>query len=245
MKKFLLLVASACIINAAEISVAAAANIGYVFEELKSEFLKDRPNDDVKVTLASSGKLSSQIRAGANYAIFMAANMKFVQDLNKDGFSASGEPEIYTRGVLMMFSHDKRDLSKGLELLKDKAIEKISVANTQTAPYGIAAKEAFEKAGIFENVENKLVYAQTISGVMPYVVTGSAQIGFVAKSALVGKDEYKADENFVEVDRALYTPLDQGMILLKGYEDNQLAKDFYEFIKSDKAKSIFSEYGYE
>ena len=245
MKKLLLLLASACIINAAEISVSAAANIGYVFEALKTEFLKDRPNDDIKVVLGSSGQLSTQIQNGANHALFMAANMDFARDLYEKGYSVSGEPEIYTRGVLVMFSHDKRDLSKGLELLKDKEMSKISVGNTKTAPYGIAAKEAFENAGVYEDIEKKLVYAQSISGVMPHVVTGSAQIGFIPKSGLVGKDEYKENENFVEVKRELYTPLDQGMILLKGYEDNELAKEFYNFIKSDAAKDIFAKFGYE
>ncbi|NLK67414.1 MAG: molybdate ABC transporter substrate-binding protein [Campylobacteraceae bacterium] len=245
MRKFILLLASACLINAAEITVAAAANIGYVFEELKTEFLKDRPKDDVKVVLGSSGKLSSQIQAGADFAIFMAANMNFAQDLADKGYSVSGDAKVYTRGVLMMFSHEKRDLSKGLELLKDKSIVKISVANTKTAPYGIAAKEAFEKAGIYADIESKLVYAQSISGVMPHVVTGSAEIGFIPKSGLVGKDEYKENENYVEVARELYTPLDQGMIILKGYENNALAKEFYEFIQSDRAKAIFAEFGYE
>lgn len=245
MKKFLLLVASFCVINAAEITIAAAANIGYVFEELKAEFLKNRPNDDIKVNLGSSGKLSMQIQAGANSAIFMAANMKFADDLNEKGFSASGKAEIYARGILMMFSHEKMNLSKGLEILKNKNINKISVANTKTAPYGIASKEAFENQGIYADIEKKLVYATSISGVMPHIVSGSAQIGFVPKSALVGKDEYKINENFIEVDRSLYTPLDQGMILLKGYENNELAKDFYDFIKSEKAKEIFAKYGYE
>lgn len=243
MRKFLVLLAVVASLSAAEISVSAAANIGYVFEELKKEFLKDHPNDDIKVVLGSSGKLSSQIRAGAGHAIFMAANMKFANDLHKDGFSK--EPaKTYARGVLMMFSHDERDLTKGLDILKDDDIEKISVANTKTAPYGIASKEAFEKYGIYSKIENKLVYAQSISGVMPHVVSGAAGVGFIPKSALIGT-EYKENKNYIEVDRALYTPLDQGMILLKGYEDNELAKDFYEFILSDAAKKIFAEYGYE
>lgn len=244
MKKLILLILSACVLFGAEIRVAAAANIGYVFEELKKEFLKTRPNDKVEVTLGSSGKLNAQIKAGADYAIFMAANMDFADDLYKNRFSKNA-PEIYTRGVLMMFSKEKRDLNKGLEILKDNGIEKISVANTKTAPYGIASKQAFEKAGIYADIEKKLVYAGNISGVMPHVISGAADIGFIPKSALIGKDEYKKGENFVEVDRALYTPLDQGMILLKNYENNALAKDFYAFLKSQKAKEIFATYGYE
>ncbi|ASM39609.1 molybdate ABC transporter substrate-binding protein [Campylobacter sp. RM12327] len=240
---FLLILVSACLLNAASIRVAAAANIGYVFEELKKEFLKTRPNDKVEVTLGSSGKLNAQIKAGANYAIFMAANMDFADDLYKNGFSKNA-PEIYTRGVLMMFSKEKRDMDKGLELLKDDKIHKIAVANTKTAPYGIASLEAFKKSGVYESIKDKIVQADSISGVLPYALT-AAEIGFIPKSGLAGKDEYKKGENFMEVDRSLYTPIDQAMVLIKAYENNTLAQDFYKFIKSDVAKSIFAKHGYE
>ncbi|CZE48803.1 molybdate ABC transporter periplasmic molybdate-binding protein [Campylobacter geochelonis] len=243
MKKFILLTFCALVLNASEIRVAAAANIGYVIDELKKEFLKDRSDDKIEVTLASSGKLNTQIKNGADYAIFMAANMNFANDLYKSGFSTK-EAEIYTRGVLMMFSAKKRDLSRGLELLKDKDIHKIAVANIKTAPYGIAAYEAFKNAGVLKEIESKLVFAESISGVLPYALS-AAEIGFIPKSALVGKDEYKEGSNFAAVDSKLYTPLDQGMILLKPYENDKLATDFYAFLKGEKAKAIFKTYGYE
>lgn len=243
MKKLLLLLFSVCLLNAANIRVAAAANIGYVLEELKDEFLKTHPNDNLDVVLASSGKLNAQIKSGANYAVFMAANIKFAQDLYDNGF-ASFPAEVYTKGILVMFSKEKRDLAKGLELLKDKNIHKIAVANTKTAPYGIASLEAFNKTGVYKDIEDKIVQADSISGVLPYALS-AAEIGFIPKSALSGKAEYKQGENFIEVDRALYTPLNQAMVLLKTHKDDALANDFYKFIKSDVAKAIFQKHGYE
>ncbi|MSN95963.1 molybdate ABC transporter substrate-binding protein [Campylobacter sp. FMV-PI01] len=244
MKWLAIIFLSTYVLFADEIRVAAAANLGYVFDELKKEFLKDRKNDDIVVSLGSSGKLNSQIKSGANYAIFMAANMDFANDLYKNGYSKN-QPEIYARGVLVMFSADEKELNRGLEILKDENIKKISVANTKTAPYGIASKQAFQEAKIYEDIKDKLVYAGSISGVMPHVLSGAADIGFIAKSALIGKNVYKKGENFIEVNRNLYKPLDQGMILLKEYENNKLAKDFYNFLKSKKAKEIFKRYGYE
>lgn len=243
MKKLLLILVSVCFLNAANIRVAAAANIGYVLEDLKAEFLKTNPNDTLEVVLASSGKLNAQIKNGADYAVFMAANMDFAQDVFKNGL-ATAPAEAYTRGVLVMFSKDKRDMTKGLELLKDKDIHKIAVANTKTAPYGIASLEAFKKAGVYESIKDKIVQADSISGVLPYALS-AAEIGFIPKSALSGKDEYKKGENFIEVDRAIYTPLDQGMVLIKTHEKDKLANDFYKFIKSDVAKAIFAKHGYE
>lgn len=245
MKKFFMaiLVVSACLLNAADIRVAAAANIGYVLEDLKAEFLKTHPNDKLDVVLASSGKLNAQITNGADYAIFMAANTKFAQDIYDKGLAVA-PAEVYTRGVLVMFSKEKRDMNKGLELLKGDKIHKIAVANTKTAPYGIASLEAFKKSGVYEAIKDKLVQADSISGVLPYALS-AAEIGFIPKSALTGKDEYKKNENFIEVDRALYTPLDQGMVMMKTHKDDALANDFYKFIKSEAAKAIFAKHGYE
>lgn len=243
MKKLLLFLISACLLNAANIRVAAAANIGYVLDDLKTEFLKTNPNDTLEVVLASSGKLNAQIKNGADYAVFMAANMNFVQDLFTNGF-ATAPAEVYTRGILVMFSKDKRDMAKGLEILKDKDIHKIAIANTKTAPYGIASLEAFNKAGVYGGIKDKIVQADSISGVLPYALS-AAEIGFIPKSALSGKNEYKKGENFIEVDKTLYKPLDQGMVLLKTHANDKLANDFYKFIKSDAAKAIFAKHGYE
>lgn len=243
MKKILALMALAAFLNAAEIRVAAAANVGYVFEELKKEFLKDRPNDKIDVTLASSGKLNTQIKAGANYAIFMAANMKFADDLYENGYTTS-KAEVYTRGILVAFSPKKMKFSKDLSYLKDKKIEKIAVANTKTAPYGIAAYEAFVNAGIVKDIESKLVFADSVGKVLPLTLS-AADVGFMPRSGLVGKNEYKEGENFVNVDSALYKPLDQGMVILKPFAKDKLTNDFYNFLKSEKAKEIFLKNGYD
>lgn len=244
MKKFTFLLALTVMsLNAAEIRVAAAANVGYVFEELKSEFLKNRPDDRIEVTLGSSGKLNTQIKAGADYAIFMAANMKFADDLYKNGFTTA-PAEVYTQGVLIAFSPKERAWDENLNYLKDADIEKIAVANTKTAPYGIAAYEAFGKAGVLASIEKKLVFADSVGNVLPLTLA-QADVGFMPRSGLVGRDEFIEGKHFVNVPEALYTPLTQGMVILKPYAKNELTNAFYEFLKSDKAKEIFLANGYK
>lgn len=243
MKKILFLLVVAVAINAAEIRVAAAANVGYVFDELKKEFLKDRLDDKIEVTLGSSGKLNSQIKAGADYAIFMAANMDFANDLYENNFTTT-EAEIYTQGVLVAFSVTPREWNEDLSYLKDDSIKKIAIANNKTAPYGIAAYEALGRVGILNSIESKLVFADTVGNILPLTIA-QADIGFMPRSGLVGKDEYVEGKNFVNVSQELYTPLDQGMVILKPYADDKLTNDFYNFLKSDKAKEIFLVNGYK
>lgn len=243
MKRLFLLMISFGFLGAAQIQIAAAANVGYVIEEIKQEFLKNR-DDKINVTLASSGKLSVQIRNNAPFSIFLSADMAFAKGLKDDGFSLE-EPVVYAQGVLVAFSAEKRDFQQDLMFLKSDEVKKIAIANTKTAPYGKAAKEALENVKIYKEIESKLVYADSISSTFAYALN-SADVGFIAKSALKDKkmQKYKENENYIDVPASLYSPIKQGMIILKNYKDDKLTNDFFKFLQSQKAKEIFKKYGY-
>lgn len=228
-------------INASEIKVAVAANVSYAIDDLVKEFNNTNPQIKVSVTLGSSGKLTAQISNGAPYQIFMSANMKYPKSLYKSKLAVN-EPAVYAQGSLAMFSAKKLDFTKGIKLLKDENIGRIAIANPKTAPYGKAALEAFKNANILASIKKKLVYAESISQTVSYAVTAT-DIGIIAKSSLYSSKmtEYKKDVNWVEIDPKLYTPINQGVVMLNEAKD---VKAFYSFLLSEKAKAIFKEYGY-
>lgn len=245
MKKiFLTLMFSALSVFAGEINIAVAANVSYAIDELKAEFAKTHPGTKVQVTLGSSGKLTAQIKNGAPYGLFMSANMKYPKALYKDKI-ATTKPIIYAQGALAYLSAHKQDFSKGIKLLESKDINKIAIANPKTAPYGKAAVEAMKNGGILDKVQSKFVYAESISQTVTYAIT-AADIGFIAKSSLYSPKmkQYKKDINWVDVDATLYTPIKQGIVLLKTSQNASEYKAFYDFILSDSAKNIFKKYGY-
>jgi molybdate transport system substrate-binding protein len=231
-------------LHAGEINIAVAANVSYAMDELKSEFAKNNPETAVRVTLGSSGKLTAQIKNGAPYGIFMSADMKFPQALYEDKI-ATTQPVMYAQGALAFLSIHAQDYSKGMKLLEDAKIDKIAIANPKTAPYGTAAVEAMQKSGVYENIKDKLVFAESISQTVSYAVTAT-QIGLIAKSSLYSPQmsRYKENVNWADVDASLYSPIDQGIVLLKYAEENKGYRAFYDFILSDKAKEIFRRYGY-
>ena len=233
-----------CSLQASSINIAVAANVSYAIDDLKAAFKKVSPETDVKVTLGSSGKLTAQILNGAPYDVFMAANMKYPKKLH-DNKVAVTKPVIYAQGSLAYLSVKKQDFSKGIKLLEDKKIEKIAVANPKTAPYGKAAIEAMKKAKIYENVKSKIVFAESISQTVAYT-TKAADIGIIAKSSLYSPKMkmYKRDINWKDVDTSLYTPIDQGIVVLKNAGDKKEAKAFYDFILSNEAKKIFKQNDY-
>jgi len=229
---------------AGTINIAVAANVSYAIKELKKEFNKLYPDTKVQVTLGSTGKLTAQIKNGAPYQLFMAADMRYPQALYDDG-TALTRPIIYAQGSLAYISRKKRDFSKKMNLLQNRDIKKIAVANPKTAPYGIAAVEAMKNSGIYESVKDKFVYAESISQTVSYAVTAT-DIGLIAKSSLFSPKmkRFKKGINWTEVDTKLYTPIDQGIVLLKKGEKNCEAASFYTFMLSKKAKNILKKFGY-
>lgn len=229
---------------AGQINIAVAANMSYAMDALKEEFAKTNPETEVRVTLGSSGKLTAQIKNGAPYGIFVSADMHFAQALYDEGI-ATCKPLIYAQGALVFLSTQAQDFTQGMELLKDAKIAKIAIANPKTAPYGTAAIEAMKKSGVYEEVKKKLVFGESISQTVSYTLTAT-QIGLVAKSSLFAPQmsQYKENIHWADVDASLYTPIDQGIVLLKYAKDSKEYKAFYAFILSDKAKEIFKRYGY-
>ena len=239
---FLLIFITLTSVNASEIKIAIAANVSYAIDELIKEFNKIHPNTKVKVILGSSGKLTAQISHGAPYELFMSANMIFPNKLYENKIAIT-RPVVYVQGSLAMLSNKNIDFSKGINFLKDRKIKRIAVANPKTAPYGKAAFEAFKNAKILQDIQKKLVYGESISQTVSYSIT-AADIGIVAKSSLYSKKmaKFKENVNWCEIDSTLYTPIDQGIVMLK---DSKEVKAFYNFILLDKkARQIFEKYGY-
>jgi molybdate transport system substrate-binding protein len=229
---------------AGEISVAVAANLSDAVEVLKEEFAKTNPTIKVNTVLGASGKFTTQIKNGAPFDVFLSADMKFPIALYDEKIAIT-KPVVYASGALAMVSTRGLDLSKGVTLIVDPKVEKVAIANPKTAPYGMASIEVFKNAKIFESVEPKLVQGDSIGQALQFSIT-AADVGFVNASAFYS-DKMKAytkGVHWVDVDPKLYTPIAQGIVILKQAQNNADAKAFYDFVLSAQAKEIFKTFGY-
>ena len=229
---------------AGTIQIAVAANVSYAIDDLKKAFNKVYPDTKVQVVLGSSGKLTAQIKHGAPFQLFMSANMKYPEALYKDKIAVT-EPIVYAQGTLAYLSNKPQDFSKGMALLKEVNIKNIAVANPKTAPYGKAAVEAMKSVSVYEEVKDKFVFAESASQTVSYTVTAT-DMGFIAKSSLYSPKmkQYKEGIHWAEVDSKLYTPIEQGIVILKKGESNSEVKAFYDFMLSQNAKKILIDFGY-
>jgi len=232
-------------LHAGEIKVAVAANVSYAINDLVKTFNSTHPHTKIHVILGSSGKLTAQIKHGAPFDIFMSADMKYPQSLYEDSLSVS-KPKIYARGTLALFSSIKRHYERKLFVLTDANIKKIAIANPKTAPYGIAAKEVLIHAKLYEKLKEKFVYGESISQTVLYAKSAT-DIGIIATSALYAPQmkAYKEHIHWIEVDTSFYTPIKQGIVILKEAKENIEVKAFYDFMLGAQAKAILEQYGYK
>lgn len=221
--------------------LATAANAQQLIKDLASIF-EEQSGVSCDVISGSSGKLAAQISAGAPYQLFFAADLDYPKHLYEQGLAAT-EPEVYARGQLILWAADSAQACD-LNNLTNNSLQLIALANPKHAPYGRAALECLTNLGLLEAVQDRLIYAESVGQTNQFIVSKTVAVGFTARSA-VAHSHYQSFGRWKAVDPSLYTPIDQGMVLLRSDPAmEKLARDFIAFIKSKEAAPVFERYGY-
>jgi molybdate transport system substrate-binding protein len=225
--------------------VAAASNLGVVAPALASAFARNYPGNTVEFTFGASGALVAQLLNGAPFELFLSADTAMPQRLVEGGLT-EGAVQVYALGSLIFLTTRKLDLAKGLALLLDPAVIQFAISNPETAPYGLAARQALVNAGIYEKLRSKLVMGQNVTQTLQFTLT-SVDGGFVNKSALAAKEVAPFDiegRYWFAVDPALYEPITQGFVVMKGYQTRPAVRAFAAFLSSPQARAVFARFGY-
>ena len=224
-----------------KIIIATAANMQFAMKEIVKSF-NQQEKTTCDLVISSSGKLTAQIKEGAPYDIFVAANMKYPLEVFKNGLSKT-KPKIYAYGKLVLWSMNKQ-IKPSLEILNNPLVHHIALANPKTAPYGFASVELLKQAALYNRIKNKLVYGESISQTNQFITLQSAEIGFTAMSVVLSP-EMKNKGKWIPLDSKSYSPIKQGVVLVThSNKENPLALKFYNFLFSDTSKKILKNYGY-
>ncbi len=228
---------------AKELRVAVASNFLLPLKELSMEFKKSTGNKVVVIS-GSTGKLYAQIKQGAPFDILLAADSVRPELLEKEGIGVPGSRFTYAVGRLALWSANSTlFLRNDLQVLNQKNFRYLAIANPKTAPYGKAAEQVLRKKGFWKLIQNKLVRGENISQTLQFVVTGNAEIGFIALSQLKNTQRKLSGYSWV-VPSGWHDPIRQQGILLKRAKTNKVAREFLSFIKSNRIQKIIESYGY-
>ena len=236
-----LIVFASFTLHAQKVRVAAAANLRYILDDIKTAYAEKHPDTKIEVTLGASGALLTQIINGAQFDFFMAADKSFPDKLKEHG-AAEGNARTYAFGQLALWS-TVMDVSKGVEIVTENSVVHIAVAKPDVAPYGERAIQALTYYGLFDKVKDKIVYADNIAQAAQYVSTGNAEVGFVAQAIVLAPDMKDKGKYFL-LDPKSYKPVEQACVLVKTWERNPEAAKFMDFVLSDACKPIFEKYGF-
>ena len=228
------------------VAVAAAGDLRGVLEELKTAFERSNPGAQLQISYGASGSQTAQILQGAPFDVFLAADMGFPEQLQKGGLVSQEGPFPYATGRLTLWVRKDLGLDPakdGLNLLLDPRILKVATANPVIAPYGRAGEAALRKAGLYDGIKAKLVFADNIAQAAQFLQAGAAEAGLISHAQASNPALLQAGSLWT-VPAGLYPPLRQGGVILARSTSAEPARSFRGFLLGAKGQAILARHGF-
>lgn len=228
---------------AEEVQVAVAANFTAPIQAIASEFEKDTGHKLI-AAFGATGQFYTQIKNGAPFEVFLAADDSTPAKLESEGDSLAGSRFTYAIGTLALWSAKDGYVDAKGEVLKKNQFKHLSIANPKAAPYGLAATQVLEKLDLSKAVAPKIVEGQNITQALQFVASGNAELGFVALSQVYKDGKITSGSAWI-VPAELHDPIKQDALILNKGKDNPAAKALVEYLQGPKAAAVIKSYGYQ
>ena len=231
--------ARTAVASPASLTVFAASDLAPPFKQIVPAYERASGNT-VTLVVGSTGGLTHQIRNGAPADVFFAAHETYVQQLVSAGLTIPQTQTVYARGRIATVTL-KSSVTPVNELndLTRRGINRIAIANPSHAPYGVAAREALEAAGLWKTLQPKLVYAENVQQAAQFVRSGSVQAGIVARSVAD-----TPDLAWRLVEQRLYEPLNQVAVVLVRTRHTAAATALIGFVSSRQGQTVMEQFGF-
>lgn len=221
-----------------KVRVAAASDLQQALPILAIAFRQEH-GIEVVPTFGASGQLSEQIKQGAPFDVFLSANRRFVEVLAGGGSIRPDSVRPYARGALALAVNKLSAVKVAtMEDLRKPEVRRIAIANPETAPYGLAAKQALERAGLWDELKPKIVPAESVRQALQFVQSGNAEVGFVGRS--IGEVR---EASVVPLPLDVCDPIIQVLGVVSRSERPKEAGLFVEFLLSDVGQGMLRDLG--
>ncbi len=222
-----------------ELTIAAASDLTPAFEELGREF-ESANKTKVVFMFGSTGMLTKQIENGAPVDLFAAASVSYVDELDKKGLIISDSKSIYARGRITLWTSDTSNIRlQGIADLARPEVMRVGIANPDHAPYGLAAKQALESAGVWDRVQPKLVFGDNIRQTLQYAESGNVDVSIVSLSLSI-----HSHGRWTLIPEELHQPINQGLAIIKTTRNEKAARAFASFLNGPQGQAIMKKYGF-
>jgi molybdate transport system substrate-binding protein len=226
-------------------AVAAAASLRYALDEIAAQYEK-KTGQKPRITYGATGNLVQQIEKAAPFQVLFAADDESVKTLAAENLT-EGAPSIFARGQISIVAPKGSPVAvdgelKGLsEALASGKVAHFAIANPDVAPYGRAAREALQKAGLWDKLAGKIVLGENVGQAAQFATTGAAEAGIVAQSLAVSAEMAPKITSAV-IPESWHGPIDHGMALIKGAGDP--ARAFAAYVKGSEGRAVLERSGF-
>ena len=228
--------------QAGDVLVAVAANFAAPMARIAQGF-EAATGHTVKLSAGATGKLHAQISHGAPFDVLFSADDETPRRLITEGHAVPGSANTYAIGQLVLWSAKPGFVDDQGRVLDTGTFLHLAIANAKTAPYGAAAHQVLQARGLAAKVRPKIVTAENIGQAYQFVVTGNAELGFVALSQ-VAQPGKEIPGSVWRVPASLHDELRQDVVLLKAGAHNPAARALIEHVKGDAVRALIASYGY-
>ncbi len=235
------LIGGACSTKTAppKLRIAAASDLAHAFADMATQFQR-RTGVAVEIEYGASGLLAKQIEQGAPFALYAAANRGYVDQVIQAGKCDAATAQSYARGRLVVWTRAGTAPPTTLAELADPRFRKIAIANPAHAPYGKAARQALEAAGVWSQIQDRIVLGENVQATMLYARDGNADVALVAHALAAMTPGGAA----LPIDPSLHAPLDQAMVVCGAGPTVEAAKQFEAFVASPEGRAVMSRHGF-
>ncbi|MDO4593963.1 MAG: molybdate ABC transporter substrate-binding protein [Tissierellia bacterium] len=230
-----------------EITIGAAASLTDAFDEIIEKFNEENPDVKIKTTYASSGDIQTQIENGAPIDLFVSAAQKQMDQLEQENLIVKDTrfDLLENKVVLITPKDSKLNLETFENVADNDDIKKgdVAIGMVDSVPVGQYTKEIYENLGLWEKVEQKANWAKDVRQVLDWVSQGESKVGIVYQTdAFTEKDKVNI---VAKAPDKSHKPVVYPVALVKNSENQKLANSFLEYLKTDNAKKILTDYGFE
>jgi molybdate transport system substrate-binding protein len=222
-----------------ELIVSAASSLTNVMNEAAAQFEKSHPEARIILNFASSGTLLRQIERGAPVDVFVSADSETMDLAVRKDLIVESAVRIFSKNKLVMLVRSDLDIGD-IRSLDNVSVKRIAIGHPRSVPAGRYTQKILEKAGMWEKISNKFIYAQNVRQCLDYATRGEVDVAFV----------YVTDSRLVQNELRV-VPIEDAsldiqypMALVKTSSNTALAEEFVSFLISEKMSELLKRNGF-
>jgi molybdate transport system substrate-binding protein len=221
------------------LAVSAAASTREPLEQLAKEFHK-KTGTVVNVNFGPSSTLAKQIEEGGPATVFLSADEGWADHLERAGLVEQRRDLLGNRLVVVVRAESSLKLAR----LQDVAA--ISITHLALAgpgvPAGGYARQALKKAGVWDQVRERVVSGNDVRGALAFVEQGEVDAGVVYRTDAAVSQRVKI---VLEIPEHLHAPIRYPLVLVRHKANRPEARRFYDFLASEQAAAVFRGAGFQ